>query len=254
MRIVTLNLWNINPDWGKRCEVIDSFLCAENPDIVFLQEVSPRGPAGRLQFEDFSPTLRCRRYSAYRKSGLWKGREEGLAILSSHELINVQSKTLPLAPADMPRQLLTAFVLVDGNKLLLANTHLAFSLQATAARSAQVQACLQYISIARATDAIGIVFAGDFNSVPESSPIEQVLSGANRLVDPFRPMNIARGLYTFGSTNPLADPILGTDRWIDYIFVSDGLSVVRADRVLDRVGGNGHWASDHFGLLVDVRL
>jgi endonuclease/exonuclease/phosphatase family metal-dependent hydrolase len=252
MKVVTVNLWNVNSSWIDRCEVFNSLLLDEDPDILFLQEVSRYGDDQHLQFEDFLPELRCRRNSLYVKSGEWYGREEGLAILSAHPIKDSISISLPLAVNDMPRQILVAQVEYQGTKIFLANTHLAFALGGDRDRLHQVEACLNCLHGISTSGISNIIFAGDFNCAPSSLPIREILSDPFDFYDPFSQLNKLPGASTFCSSNPLADPKLGTDRWIDYIFLARSIKVLRAERVLIQPGTNGHWATDHFGLLTEV--
>jgi endonuclease/exonuclease/phosphatase family metal-dependent hydrolase len=254
MRIVSLNLWNINRDWLKRRDIIESFLFDADPDLVLLQEVSPNGLPSRPQFEDFSKRLRCREHSVYRKSGLWKDREEGLAILSVAPISDVTSIALPIAARDMPRQLLACCVDVGGRKLRVANTHLAFALDADVSRTAQVEECLAHLRRLTLTATYPLVFAGDFNSVPDSSAIERILSDAIGFQDAFVKLNKLPNTFTFCASNPMVDPDLGANRWIDYMFVSRDVRVTHAQRVLDHSNSEGCWASDHFGLLAEIQF
>lgn len=79
---------------------------------------------------------------------------------------------------------------MPGNFLLLANTHLYFHQSGDFIRLIQAIICVKYLEEIKTillrdkfTKTVNIIFAGDFNSAPDSNPIKYILKGNIDLKD-----------------------------------------------------------------------
>jgi endonuclease/exonuclease/phosphatase family metal-dependent hydrolase len=104
---------------------------------------------------------------------------------------------------------------------------------------------------------------GDFNAEPESAEIRylaglQSMDGASTH---FRDAwSVAGGPgpgITWSRANPLTHPWLEPDRRIDYVWVGmprrHGLGLIERCEVVADSPVEGVWASDHFGVYVELR-
>lgn len=252
-RIATWNVWNLNRSWRRRFATIRRLLQDADADVVCLQEVSIDDHTERPQSALLAAGSGWR--TRYWRSGEWHGREEGLAILSRFAVEQEHRWSLPEARLDMPRQVCAALMDVGGRRLLVANTHLAYRLDAEADRVRQAEAAMAgleaYVDRLR-PDAV--VLAGDFNCVPTSPALAVVHRSPLRLCDVFEGSEERHRTFTFAQGNPLVDPALGADRWIDYIFVSSSLTVRHRSLLGDAPPAEAEFLSDHFGLLAECRL
>src|SRR5690606_10869393 len=103
LRLLSLNLWNLNDPLPSRMQNLDSFLSDCEQDVVAFQEVSPEGP-GRLQTDRVNSLSTFG--SCYQATGEWEGRAEGLSIYSRYPIARSESYRLPGAESDMDRGLL----------------------------------------------------------------------------------------------------------------------------------------------------
>ncbi|MCH6484451.1 endonuclease/exonuclease/phosphatase family protein [Pseudoxanthomonas sp. LH2527] len=129
----------------------------------------------------------------------------------------------------------------DGKRFYLLNTHLPYREQDEAARVKGANAIARYLSTLPAD--VPVVLTGDFNTTP-ASEVHAIL---------------ARTLQDAWTTAPRVEGIDATfhgftgkaDRRIDWIFVK-GVRLESVTSVTTR--WNGRYPSDHFPLVVTVRL
>lgn len=233
--------------------IVDSWITNIRPDIVFLQEVSPDPGNGRLQSDlIFSGDHSVKRL--YASQYKWGDREEGLSIITRYPIIGTDSMILPEAAADGQRRVLVAALEIGGNRVLVANTHLAFHIEQDDMRHEQaihLLKCIKQSSEFYQTN--GIVLAGDFNAVPESTAISAVTKSDLHLSDIFTNTELRRHRYTSSSNNPYVDANDSSDRWIDYIFISKVLRATSRSLALDGEDG-APFASDHVALVAEVEF
>lgn len=246
LRVLTLNIWNINAPLQQRMALLVAGLNALKPDIVCLQEVSPDPKLSRLQSEIIAE--RCGfAHHRYSLTGHWENREEGLAILSRHAIARTATVALPEFPDDRARQVLLAEIDIGAHRLLVANTHLAYALHMTEARKAQVLALNRAIGEYRNRfDAQAVIVCGDFNDQPDSPAIEAMLHNDAARFDAYASCNPGREGHTFTAKNPYVDGALWPDWRVDYIFGEGALTPVDCRVVFD--GSEQGIASDHFGV------
>ncbi|OZF45365.1 endonuclease/exonuclease/phosphatase family protein [Rhodococcus sp. 14-1411-2a] len=237
LRLVTLNLWNLNPPLKQRMAALDAQARSLNADIYCFQEVSPVQPA-RLQLT-MVEALRGFNIS-YAQTGEWKGRPEGLATLSRRAASDSIYERLPGASSDMDRGLLVTRY----GRLFVINTHWAYRIDDEELRQMQARHAGAIIKELTGNKQNQVVFCGDLNTTADSRTVQLFLkqTGLLHVLDP--------SPDTFSSKNIFADPALTVDRAIDHIFVSPNIEF-RSPEVLSSV--DGIHASDHFAVSVDIR-
>ncbi|NGO11191.1 endonuclease/exonuclease/phosphatase family protein, partial [Streptomyces sp. HC44] len=172
---------------------------------------------------------------------------------------------------DVPWGTLAALVtLPDLGDMLFIATTTSWRPEAEAARERQVMALADLD--ARHRTELPTVIAGDFTAAPEAACIRylsglQALSGRSvHYHDAWATAGEGPG-HTWTSENPNArsqiEQILGPvehHRRIDYVFVGSRLAHPKAPCRVDAASlafdrpVDGVWASDHFGVVVDLRI
>jgi endonuclease/exonuclease/phosphatase family metal-dependent hydrolase len=286
LRVVTLNLWGIEPPLERRLALAERQLRDLAPDAIGLQEVRPLdGRAGtttaewlaeRLGMEvALGVSLRWERDQL--RPGMDAG-QEGLAILSRVPIRQQRVLQLPEARATEARILLSAQLETAAGPIWVHTTHLHYRLDDGVAREAQV------LAIDAAIRALGRepadppqILCGDFNATADSDEM-RFLRGLHTLGgrrthwqdawlrlhrEPGPGDGPAAGM-TWSSENEHTRPLrsLDLDRRIDYVLVTtrkrDGCGTVgRAEVVLTERDGDrtdGACASDHYGVLAEVQI
>jgi endonuclease/exonuclease/phosphatase family metal-dependent hydrolase len=270
-RLVTLNLWGIEPPLERRLALAERQLAALAPDAIALQEVRPLdGRSGRTTADELAARLGL--HVVYEVATRWDdgafanvpGGVEGLAILSRHAVAEHRVVELPEPRPTERRILLSARLATEAGPRWCHTTHLHYRLADGVARERQVVAIDDAV---RACAGEPQLLCGDFNATPDHDEV-RFLRGLCTLAGrrthyqdawlrahPYEP-----GL-TWCSENPHTRPLrsLDIDRRIDYVFVTtrrkDGRGTVLDARVvLDERDPDGTCASDHFGVLADVQL
>jgi endonuclease/exonuclease/phosphatase family metal-dependent hydrolase len=277
LRFATLNLWGENGPWPARLALVGAELDRLAPDVVALQEV--RQAEGRVPNQ--AATLAEARgwHHVFAPSTTWGGGQEGLAILSRFPIGAHDWRPLPHSTETEGRIVLSARVDSDLGPIWAHSTHLSYRENEGLEREAQVQTIDEVVTAhAQAGDAPQIVM-GDFNTVPESDEIRW-LSGLSTLGGrrvfyqdawaTMHPGHVGAGAgagagATWTRANDYTEGMfwLRRDRRLDYIFATP----VRRDRrgtILSaalafqdpQISPNGErlFASDHFGLVADVRF
>jgi endonuclease/exonuclease/phosphatase family metal-dependent hydrolase len=256
LRVLTLNIWNLDGDWRARRQAILAVLRQWEPDVVCLQEVveTDKGNqaewlAGQLgswhvAFAGVQHHLGPARF--------------GNAVLSRWPIDAQAIAHLPHQPDEQEVQRVVAHARTNGVDVF--STHLAWQLHDAALRERQMQAVVKFVD--EKTDrpaAIGPVIAGDFNAEPDSTAVRYLtgltsLDGASTYFqDAWRLAGAAGPGLTWSKANAHAAREHEPDRRIDYIFSGVHLDTgagrpvechVVADEAVD-----GVWPSDHFGVL-----
>jgi beta-glucosidase len=242
LTVVTLNLYHDKEEWPKRRVQIVEELKRLRPDAIALQEVlQHEGLTNqaewlatqlgyRWHFVSIDPPDRARRY--------------GNAILTRHPILKRGQK--PLQPLDDSRT--AAFLRIDagGRWVNVYATHLHWTDQGGAIRAQQIPDLMQFI--AATSENVPSLVAGDFNSTADSPELAGLREG---FVD------------AYGTVHPQADVTSGSTlnlkyfapRRIDHVFFQrDAFAPVGATILFDQPDAQGVWASDHFGMLVELRL
>ncbi len=190
----------------------------------------------------------------------WGGGIEGLAVLSRWRPRSRRARVLPFGTPQEIRKALLVEVDSPGGSFVFATTHLTHRLGAEedAKRDAQVLALDAFVrQDLRDRPA---VLVGDFNAAPDRQAIA-FLCGRAALDgrrgdwrDAWVERRGAEPGWTFAARNPYTDPKLGTDRRIDYVFVSPAVAIGACELILDQPDPSGLFASDHFGVLCEIAL
>jgi endonuclease/exonuclease/phosphatase family metal-dependent hydrolase len=272
VRVVTLNVWNTEGD-PRRLDLVNQQLRALAPDLLAFQEVVqtdeqkslPRLLDGlnlhgthQADLQTFAPPF-ADRYGGGAVATRWP-----------HKAVEVLDLRLPDA-ADVPWATLAVVVDLPGEgELLFIGATAAWRLSAEAARERQAMAVTELD--ARHRRELPTIIAGDFNAGPDAASIRyltgrQSLGGRSVLYhDAWAVAGEGPG-HTWTVENPNAragaDLIVGQPgyrRRFDYVFIGGWDAHPKAyaritsaklafDRPID-----GIWASDHFGVVVDLEI
>lgn len=241
MRILTLNMWNINEPLDVRMEVLRKYLIKEKPDCICFQEISKID--NRIQVEALLNELQYE--YTYCLSGIWKGREEGLVIATSvpHKLII--NEQLPVIQNDMRRIVMAVEIEHPVLGLLyIFNTHLAYHILNGDGRIRQMNKIFEYMKeyVNRGIT----VLCGDLNEDPDQGKLYKFIESYKeiRLKD-----TCNKNLITFSSKNKYVSKDLWPDRKIDYILYCGKIDLKSKIAMVedDEYG----CCSDHYGLLAE---
>ena len=239
MKILTLNLWNINEPLIKRMRILKKFLIDVEPDCICFQEISKVN--NTIQIDQILRELNYK--YTYCLSGLWKNREEGLVIATKlpHKLI--LSKKLTLIKNDMERSVMGVEILHSKiGKVYIFNTHLAYHISNNSGRLEQIKEVLEYIQ-GYANKGV-IIFCGDLNEAPDQGKLYHFIESYEKikLKD-----TCDSNLITFSSKNKYVSNELWPNRKIDYIFYYGNINL-KSKLVMVEDDEFG-CCSDHYGLL-----
>lgn len=252
LRILTLNLWNINQPLHHRMAKLEEYLAWIRPDIITLQEISPVDNIP--QSNQLAKSLGY--ISHYTYSGMWQGREQGLATLTRVDSRVEEVISLTEAPNDMPRVAVAVIVSTSLSKseIAIINTHLSFHIDQGAFRQSQMRECLLLADRVARGGARGVMLCGDFNEDSGGVVTELIRADASlKLLDCWTACHPESDAgHTFARENLWADSTLWPGRRIDYIFVSSQrFRPISCNLVLTGVDGWGP-VSDHYGVLAHV--
>jgi len=267
LRVVTLNLWSRMGPWPERRVEAAAWLRRLDPDIVLLQEVVEMAngtttaeevaAATGLAWEggfagiDMPDVLRVDEHER-----LW-----GVAILSRRTID--QLDIVPLPPAGKHAAAPLLHVRTGG--VDVANLHLAAPPRAGIARQRQVLVVDDAIrSLSDPDAALPPIFGGDFNADPESDEVrflcgQCAISGRTAYYqEAWRSGGPDEPGFTLSNANPHLADLNVARRRVDFIFAGDAfLRPETAGRVLSAELAfhhplTGTYASDHFGVVVDI--
>lgn len=253
IRILTLNLWCESEPFAERMDTVKQFLCAIKPDLVAFQEVVDRG-SGECGARRIAEALDV----SYTFGLVDPVSCVGNAILSRFPVLESVTIPLPSGPGD-PRAVLAAQIKTPYGCLPFLATHFSWEPEHTPRRGAQALAVEE---LARQIPSdLPPIIAGDLNEIPEGDAIS-FLTGRRPLEgrlgafqDAFAHCSPGLAGYTWSLRNPFTRGH-GEDRRLDYVLVSSEggapAKILQAKVVLDQPGANGYFASDHFGVLVDL--
>jgi endonuclease/exonuclease/phosphatase family metal-dependent hydrolase len=259
LRVLTLNIWNLSGPWRERREEIVRWLRDLDADLVCLQEIVDDGSRC---------TARWVADAAGYPGVVWGGVEAragftfGPAVLSKWPIDAHATYALPNdpGPTDIERVLLHART----RGLDLFTTHLTSLYPSGRLRELQ---CVAIDDLVRAhADSNALlppILAGDFNAEPDSTEI-RFLSGLASIdgrstywQDAWRVAGGGGRGLTWDNRNPFAAAEHEPDRRIDYVFAGwrrdGGAGRVESCRVVCDRAMSGTFASDHFGVLAEVR-
>jgi endonuclease/exonuclease/phosphatase family metal-dependent hydrolase len=272
LRVVTLNVWNTEGD-AERLAVINAELHRLDPDLVALQEVVQTPDKRCLDRLLHGLDLRGTHQADLQPDAPpFAERYGGSAVASRwpHRAVEVLDLRLPDA-ADVPWATLAVVVDLPGeSEVLFIAATTAWRFNAEAARERQVVAITDLD--ARHRRDLPTLIAGDFNAGPDAASIryltgKQSLNGRSVFYhDAWALAGDGPG-HTWTVDNPNAragaEQIIcqdGIRNRVDYVFVGGWdahpkaqARVTSAKLAFDKPV-NGRWASDHFGVVVDLEI
>ena len=246
VRVATLNLEQDHKRWDRRRELIVEQLGALNPDVLALNEVC-------VPLE----TARWLQRVAKERFGIdyalvQQTKANGLAEVEAEALLTrfplVETGNLQYQTRDMVA--LVARILIGREPVDVYVTHLYRSRGDDSLRLYQVQQLLAWID--RRSDVTARLVCGDFNATLQKASAALM---ATRL----RHTQTAPTAFT-----PLADgdgaishpywPRM--DRCIDYIWVSEDVSILESGVGFDKASATDAalWPSDHAGVWADLEI
>jgi endonuclease/exonuclease/phosphatase family metal-dependent hydrolase len=246
VRVATLNLEQDHKRWEMRRELVAEQLVALEPDVIALNEVC-------VPLE----TARWLQRAAKERSGIeyalvQQTKANGLAPVEAEALLTrfplVETGNFQYQARDMVA--LVARIAVGGEPVDVYVTHLYRSRGEDSLRLYQVQQLLAWID--RRNDVTARLVCGDFNATLEKA-------SAALMATRFKPTQTSPTAFT-----PLADdggavshpywPRM--DRCIDYVWVSEDVSVVESGVCFDKASATDAtlWPSDHAGVWADLEI
>jgi endonuclease/exonuclease/phosphatase family metal-dependent hydrolase len=269
LRVVTFNMFHGGASSGlvgdgealeERLEMVREELRALAPDVIALQEASVglgRGNVAARLAEALGMTyvyapattrvfpIPVVNHVIVRLMNF----AEGSAVLSRFPIVASEVYDLPRCAKRLdPRIMLRADLRTPWGELAAFSTHVARD-------DCQIARVAEIVRAHAATRPA--VVMGDFNA-SETMPAIAALDGDRGFVDAFRAANPGAAGATVWQRPWAPDPT--AFRRVDYIFVAGaGAGVACASRViLDRprrlADGRTLWASDHYGVLADLRV
>lgn len=272
VRVVTLNVWNLEGD-PRRLDLINQELRRLAPDLVAFQEVVQTDRETSLRrLLNRTDLLGTHQADLQNVVPPFSDRYGGTALASRwpHKVVEVLDLRLPDA-ADVPWATLATVVDLpgEGEMLFIAATA-AWRLHAEAARERQAVAIADLD--ARHRRVLPTIIAGDFNAGPDAASIRyltghQSLGGRSVFYhDAWSVAGKGSG-HTWTVDNPNAaagaDRIVGQPGYrnrFDYVFIGGwdahpkAHARVRCAKLCFHEPIDGVWASDHFGVVVDVDI
>jgi endonuclease/exonuclease/phosphatase family metal-dependent hydrolase len=259
LRVVTLNVWNLDGPWRQRRVEVVAWLQTLEPDIVCLQEIIETAD-GRNQAQWIADGAGGF-HAAYAGRELREGILFGNAVLSRWPIDSTAAHDLPYEPAEGEVQRVVVHARTRGIDVF--STHLNWRFGDGALRERQALELADVIERSSAPDApLPPIVGGDFNADPDSTEM-RFLCGLTSLEgrsvyfqDAWRIAgNPAPGL-TWDNRNPFAAAEHEPSRRIDYVLVGwrrdGGAGRVESARVVCDRALTGTFASDHFGVLAEL--
>jgi endonuclease/exonuclease/phosphatase family metal-dependent hydrolase len=272
LRVLTLNCWNVSGPFRERMALIRAGIEALRPDVVGLQEIIVRRDGfdqtavilDGLDYERvFGPAFRWNEATRLLPLDHPGGDAFGNAIASRWPIAETAVRALPGDETDERRSVVVAFVETPSGTLPFFTTHLNWKPQHGAVRERQVVAVADFVREMARKGQLPPILVGDLNAEPESTEIRFLcgLAGIDGRRSDFRDAWRAAGDggpgFTWDNRNRFAAYAFERDRRIDYILVGppdpDGRGRIESARLALTEPAGELFASDHFGLVADVR-
>jgi endonuclease/exonuclease/phosphatase family metal-dependent hydrolase len=233
VRVLTFNIYHGETMKGDfNLDVIAKVINDANPDFVALQEVDFR--TNRAKKYDLVTELgiRTKLCPLFAKAMNFDGGEYGEGILSKHSIVSSRNVNLPYTKGNEPKNAVEVVsVLPSGDTIAFVGTHLDYK-EIETDRINQVKK----INAVFLKNKYPTIFAGDLNSLPDSTPMKILEEKWGTSYDKNNPQ------FTFPSKKP--------EKTIDYIMYSpkNKWKVLSREVIQDSV------ASDHCAYLVTIEL
>lgn len=263
LKLVSINTWKCDGDYHRRMDILTEQLKEIAPDIICCQEAFQSHDGITDTLKRLSHTLNMSSCFAplRNKTRQFSGRPtpsaSGLGILSKFDFSSAQLLAFPDHPKDRDRAAQLATFIIGDKKILLVNTHLTHLKNKSDLRLNQVKTLINEITAYNGIDLT--LICGDFNAIPESSEIQYATTHSQtQFLDMLDCFSNAENLDTCPAYLPEQIPPFPPKR-IDYIFttaseVDFDSGDIHAGLVLNQPSHDGLFASDHYGVYVDIPL
>jgi endonuclease/exonuclease/phosphatase family metal-dependent hydrolase len=272
LRVLTLNIWNEEGD-PRRFDLLNQELRRLDPDFVALQEVVYTPERNQIdKLLDGMDLYSTHQVQVMAETPPGVDRYGGNAIATRWPHRVVEALDLRLSDAaDVPWCTLAASVSLpgEGDLLFIAPTT-SWRLNTESAHERQVVALTDLDARHRRT--LPTIIAGDFNATPDAASIRylgglQSIGGRSvHYHDAWAVAGEGPG-YTWTVDNPNAKSVIDQiirqphhRRRVDYVFVGSWHAHphahchIRAATLAFDQPIDGVWASDHFGVVVDLEV
>jgi endonuclease/exonuclease/phosphatase family metal-dependent hydrolase len=272
VRVLTLNCWNLSEPFADRMAIIRRGMATLRPDVAAFQEVVVRRGEvdqttllvdGGDHFRVFGPAF------GWDDDGAMLSHDQatsgfGNLIVSRWPIARAEVRRLPGREGDEPRTATGALVETPHGILPVLTTHLDWELDHGWVREQQVRAVDAFArELAPAAD-LPAVLMGDFNAPPDSTEMRHLRGLASiegrstYFQDAWEIAGPGGPGFTWDNRNRFAAQSREPDRRIDYVLVrppdSDGRGHIVEARLAFDAPEADVFASDHFGLLADIRI
>lgn len=245
MKILTLNTWQERGPWRERWEITLEGLDKIQPDIIAFQELFNPSWSEEVQRRTGFKTL------------LFPQEYCGLVLYTRHSVISWGVVTLSQSPLEeYLRYALWAELRVGGKKLFVFNTHLSWKLEDQDTRRRQTEEVLQLVKEKSQNEES--VLMGDLNAPPDSPEISWFIK-EGKFRDLFEEKHPHETVFSWDNQNPYVANAAHKlpDRRIDYILTRGSAvllkDLVSCDLIFTKPDAKGIWASDHFGVLAEIK-
>lgn len=272
LRVLTFNVENVEGD-DRRTKAINQELRRIEPDLVSFQEVVATPDRNQLDELLAGTGLHgSHQADAMSYTPPFADRYGGTAVATRWPHTRLEVVDMRLAgAADVPWCTLAVSVPIpDTGEVLFIGTTAAWRLDAESVREQQAVALTDLD--ARHRRALPTVIAGDFNAAPDAASIrymrglQSLGSSSVHYHDAWEIAGVGPG-YTWTVDNPNTRDVVEAvvrqpqhHRRIDYVFIGswhqhhNASCQVRSAAVAFDQPIDGVWASDHYGVVVDVEL
>ena len=258
LRVLTWNVWWQYGPWQDRYHAIEMIIERVDADLVGLQEVwskDGKNLAGML-------AERFGYQHVYRTLSVKDGVGFGNAILSRWPIERTEMRELPgVYERDEKRLVLAVETRGPRGHIQSFCTHLNYLIHDSDVRQRQVAAIAELVELMGPRDYVPIV-CGDFNAVPTADEI-RMLTGETTVPVAGRTFRDAWAEaghgpgFTWDNNNPFAGRELEPSKRIDYLFAgypkARGAGHIINCELVGNEPVDGVWASDHFGLMAELR-
>jgi endonuclease/exonuclease/phosphatase family metal-dependent hydrolase len=271
LRVLTLNCWNVSEPFAARMAVTRAGIAALQPDLIGLQEIVVRRDGldqgavilGGLGYHCvFAPSFRWDE-----RSQVLAAEAEGDAfgnLIASRWPIRAHDRlALPGSESGERRCALAALVEAPFGVVPFLSTHLNWRFHHGSIRERQVTVLADFARKWARGAAFPPIIGGDLNAEPDATEIRFLCGLASidgrstYFQDAWRVAGSGPG-YTWDNRNRFAAYMFEPDRRIDYILVgiadASGRGWIEHAQVVFDEPADGVFASDHFGVVADVRV
>lgn len=272
LRVLTLNCWGVGAPFEERMAIIQRAMATLRPDVAAFQEVIVR----RDGFDEGA--LLVGRAGYVRVFGAAFGWSDdgimlppdqasggfGNLIASCWPIVRSERRRLPGREGDEPRSVLGALIETSDGVLPMLTTHLDWEFDHGCVRERQVLVLDDFARALALEADLPPVLMGDFNAHPDSTEMRYLRGLASvdgqstYFQDAWEVGGPGGRGCTWDNRNRFARYAHEPDRRIDYVLVgapdARGRGVVATARLVFDEPEGDVFASDHFGVLAEIRV